>query len=174
MNKFITAAVTAALLTSAAPLAFADDATSVGAGAGADVSAGVNANGSDLGVNAGAGASGAGTVETGNGVLKPGVATDLTANASTDIDAAIDSAKSAEDVNIVLWTQVASDNSADLKVFEDSMAGDNANIDSVHTKVEANATLMAALEAEGYDSDDVVSVQTAADGKVKLFVDDRA
>ncbi len=169
MNKFITAAFTAALLTSAAPVAFADDSTSAGADAGVDVSAGVTANDTDVGVDAAAGAATAGTVETTKSATNAGIAGAVDA----DIDAAINSVTSADNVEIVSWTEASSAADAELKVFEDAMAGDS-DVKTIHTKVSSSAALMSALEAEGFEAEDVVSIKTAADGKVKLYVDDRA
>ena len=42
----------------------------------------------------------------------------------------------------------------------------------LQSAVQANAAIEAALQAKGYDDEDVVAVQTDASGTVWVFVDD--
>ncbi|MCO6383934.1 MAG: hypothetical protein JXQ91_12450 [Vannielia sp.] len=45
---------------------------------------------------------------------------------------------------------------------------------SLHEAIEANSELTAALEAEGFEADDVVGFESEGEGEVTLVIDDRA
>lgn len=67
-----------------------------------------------------------------------------------------------------------------LKAEGDSSALDNAldknkaSLTTLHASINSNTDLKAKLETQGVTIDSVVAVTTAADGKITVFVDDRA
>lgn len=119
-----------------------------------------------------------------------GVAVDATAGAVVDPTAT----GSVGDVN-TLVTKLQANASADFAAFNDqstinfvtlsSLQGDPAALDaelgakaeqmaSLKTSIEGNAVLKAKIEAGGYTLDDVLAVETSADGAFWVYIDDRA
>lgn len=157
MKKLSALAIVAALAVSAP--AYAVDAT-VKAGAAGSVAAGTTS------VDAGADATATGSVSADSyGTL---ISTLNAGKGMSDLGAISADA----DITVV--------NVSSLKINGDTDALDNAldkNVDSMttlHASINANTALKSKLEAQGVTIENVVAVTTAADGKVTVFVDDRA
>lgn len=162
---------------------------SVGGGAGVD--AGAGAGGAGVGVGAGAsGSAGAGAQGMGGNAgggmgagSGAGAGTELdtgatgSVNASNDFGQAIASIRTAS-TDIEALTSVETVEVVDASAAaqgESGVALDNAIADNedaiadLRSSIEANAELMAALEAEGVDVSSVVAAETTADGTVTVF-----
>jgi hypothetical protein len=160
-----------------------------GAGAGAAAGAGANASagagqGGNQGVGVGAGAG------TGAGAAH---GADVSAAARAGAPARADAPNYGTVISSLRSSRVASadleavDESTTIRIYtladlrgnaaENAQALDNALADrqgavsDLRTEIEANTTLAAALEAEGYTADDVVAVTTGTDGGIILIVD---
>jgi len=62
----------------------------------------------------------------------------------------------------------------DTKALDNALDKNKESLTTLHASITSNAALKAKLEAQGVMIDNVVAVTTAADGKVTVFVDDRA
>jgi hypothetical protein len=132
------------------------------------------------------------------GVASPALALDATAGAAVGgaAGAVVDPAETGSigDVN-ALVTKLQSSSTVDFAAFNDttsvkfvtlsSLSGDPAALDtelgtkaeqqaSLHTAIEGNAALKAKIEAGGYSLDDVLAVETNANGEFWIYIDDRA
>lgn len=160
MNKLSALALGAALAL-AAPLSV--QAQGVDLGAQLDGGVGVDAGGDDgLTLDLGAGAQ---------------VAVDRFTHA--DVDAAIQATAQVSledvdamtDIRIVSLSSLAANDGGQASVLADTRAAFDADISALQANVAANAEIVAALEAQGYDSGDVVAVSSQADGVLTIFVD---
>ncbi|WP_163848106.1 hypothetical protein [Pseudooceanicola aestuarii] len=133
-----------------------------GASVGAGVDTGVTA-GSDTTAQVGADSDLNATGETGTATEG---ATTLRAGANVDIEGLEDGV--AVDTVTVSEMNVNQDS---LDAVTNEFGGE---LTSMREQIDANADLMAALEAEGYSSEDVVSVWQTAEGSVSVLVDDRS
>jgi hypothetical protein len=134
------------------------------------------------------------------GVASPALAVDATAAAGAATSAAAGAVVdptatgSVGDVN-ALVTKLQASTTADFAAFTDastikfvtvsSLQGDPAALDAelgakaeqmaaLHTSIEGNAALKAKIEAGGYKLDDVLAVETDANGEFWIYIDDRA
>lgn len=166
MNKTILATTIAALMATSALPALAQDAA--------------------VGIDAGAGVS----VETPAGDAGANAATAVDAKASTDtmvdhsyasVMAAISGAADADlgmiadqtMVNIVLLSSLQGDAATEGSALDDELSTSADAMTALHANVDGNAAIRTKVEAEGYSADDVVAVQTQADGTATVYVDDR-
>jgi hypothetical protein len=166
-----------------------------GVGAGAAAGAGANASaGAGQGGNQGVGVGAGGGVGVGAGA-GAGAAhgADVSAAARAGAPARADAPNYGTVISSLRSSRVASadleavDDSTTIRIYtladlrgnaaENAQALDNALADrqgavsDLRTEIEANTTLAAALEAEGYTADDVVAVTTHTDGGIILIVD---
>jgi hypothetical protein len=138
-----------------------------------------NAYAVDATVKAGA----AGTVAAGS----TAASTDATATGSVSTDnygtliSTLNAGKGMVDLGgITADADITVVNVSSLKATGDTKALDNAldknkeSLTTLHASITSNAALKAKLEAQSVSIDSVVAVTTAADGKVTVFVDDRA
>jgi hypothetical protein len=164
MKKIIATTFAAALLASTSVGAFAQDA---GVGVDADAEGGVSVEtpAGDVGVDAGADASAGASVDTGEHSYDSVIAS-IQGSSAVDLSAVTDEAS----VTIVLLSSLEGEASA----LDQALTEHEADLATLHSSIEANAAITAKLEAEGHDVEDVVAVQSQADGSVVVFVDDRA
>lgn len=115
------------------------------------------------------------------------MSTDATATGSVSADnygsliSTLNSGKATWDLSAVSAdADIAIVNLSSLKANGEPKALDNAldknkdSLTTLHASITSNAALKAKLEAQGVTIDSIVAVTTAADGKVTVFVDDRA
>jgi hypothetical protein len=154
MKKFITLGLVAALLAGSAGAAISEDALkaagSAAAGAATDVGAAVDP-----------------TTTASIGTDFASLETSL--NAGTMIN--LSTVTEASTVNFVT---VSSLQGYDPAALDTSLSSKTEAMASLRTNVEANAALKAKLEAAGYSSDDVLAIQSGADGALTIYIDDRA
>jgi hypothetical protein len=113
--------------------------------------------------------------------------TDATATGSVSTDnygtliSTLNAGKGTVDVGgITADADIAVVNVSSLKATGNTNALDNAleknkdSLTTLHASITSNAALKAKLETQGVSIDSIVAVTTAADGKVTVFVDDRA
>jgi citrate lyase beta subunit len=148
MRKLSTLAVLAALTLPVAGMAFAEDAA---VKAGAKLGTDATTTGSVSSENFGTLIS---TLQAGKG---------LTDVSSISADA---------NVTIVFVSKV--EGGGDLKALDNALSKNADATSTLRTSLSANAALKAKLDAEKIKIEDVVAVTTAADGKVTVYVDDRA
>lgn len=187
MNKLSALALGTALALSMPFAAFAQDADAgvtldggvttelggeeAGAEAGADVGVDAGAE-TDAGgaVDAGAQA-GAGT-EAGAG----GMATDMTYG---DLDAALQGAGTADlstvtadtEIQIVDISTLGEDGEFTAQSYAESRADYQADIDTLQGNVEGNTDVVAAVEAAGYTTEDVIAVWMDGEAELTVFVE---
>lgn len=165
MTKSLKTALSAAaaLLVATAMPSFAQD-----AGAGVDVDAGVTveAPAMDAEVGAGADAGAKAMADNTYGSVISSVAT----SATVDLSGVVDET----DVTIVLLSSLQGNAETEAAALDQAIGADAELMATLHSNVEANATIKAKLEAEGYLSTDVVAIKGNEDGSVVVYVDDRA
>lgn len=110
--------------------------------------------------------------------------TSIDTNATASIDSSWDGLMSAmansgeskslssmTDVGNVTVVKISSIDNADMDAFAKARAENQASIDELHSAIDANAKLKAALDAQGVDSSDVVATNVAADGTLTVYVE---
>lgn len=75
-------------------------------------------------------------------------------------------------VDTVLLSEI--DGSEQAKALDNALNAKAEVMAEFHGAIEANAELAAALEAEGFEADDVVGFESEGEGNVTLVIDDRA
>jgi hypothetical protein len=88
---------------------------------------------------------------------------------AADYTSAANSIDTATTFNIVKISSLAN---ADATRLQEAIGPHQADIASLSTKIEANTTAKAALDAQGLSAANVVWVETGADGAVTLYVND--
>jgi hypothetical protein len=152
--------------------------------------------GGSAGVDAGADVSGSGTgTAAGTGVdtdveLRTGAQADTDADAGVDpgttaaVGGSFDSAISAmvnnsaaagsissmTEVRLVKVIRISDLEGADMDALLSAETENRATIDELQSSIEGNATVMAALEAEAVDPEDIVAAEVAADGSITVYV----
>jgi len=129
-------------------------------GAGADTSVGANVA---AGATASAGANQAGAPNYGQVIAS--------LRASGDVSAQIETLDATATVRIIALSELRGEAAENAQALEQTLAQMKDRVDEIRSAIDANATLSAALEAEGYTADDVVAVTTAASGEATLIVD---
>ncbi|OWU84897.1 hypothetical protein ATO6_11330 [Oceanicola sp. 22II-s10i] len=177
-------------------LGIAGGATAGSLGASADVNAGNagsvgasmsassdNAMGANANANANAGSMGsemsnsttadASTEMSGEGFKTYG---DLVSSFRTaDTSAADLSGFDAEsDVSFTTLSSLQGEGAENGQALDNMLSERTAELDEMRGQIEANSDLMAALEAEGYEAEDVIAVQANSDTSVNIVVDDRS
>ncbi len=90
---------------------------------------------------------------------------------TADYTAATSSLSSATTFEVVKLSTMPN---ADATALDGALSQRQADITSLHTGISANAQASAALEAAGVTADQVVWIDTEANGAVKLYVNDLA
>jgi hypothetical protein len=150
---------------------------SEGAGQGGNQGVGVGAGGG-VGVGAGAGAAHGADVSAAARAGAPARAdapnygtliSSLRSSriASTDLEAVDDSTT----IRIYTLADLRGNAAENAQALDNALADQQGSVSDLRTEIEANTTLAAALEAEGYTADDVVAVTTHTDGGIILIVD---
>jgi hypothetical protein len=191
VKKTIIASTLAALLTTAAlPAVMAQDANAgASVDAGADVSVETPAVDAGTGTDAGATANATTGTDTGASVDASGnMAADAMASddmANDTYGSAIASIGTSRDVDfsrftdqaqvsIVTVTSLQGDADVEGAALDTEMASNADAMATLHSDIEGNSAVMAALDAEGYAASDVIGVKTQADGTLIVYVDDRS
>lgn len=166
MNKTILATTIAALMSASAFPALAQDAA---VGVGADAGVSVQTPAGDAGANATMGADATTSANMADHSYASVMAA-ISGSATADLSAITDEGS----VNIVLLSALEGDVATEGAALDSALSSSADAMTSLHANVDGNAAIKAKLEAEGYTADDVVALQTQADGTVTVYVDDRA
>ena len=78
-----------------------------------------------------------------------------------------ESGRNAERVSVI-----EGDAAENATAFQAVIEAQSQSLAQLTTSIEANAAISAALEAEGFSSDDVVAVTATAEGNLTIIVDD--
>jgi hypothetical protein len=157
MKKLSALAIVAAIALPISGTALALD-TTVKAGAAGSVAAG--------GVAAGADATATGSVSADNyGTLIS------TLNAGKGM---VDLSGISADADITVVSVSSLKASGDTKALDNALDKNKDSLTALHASINSNTDLKAKLQTQGVTVDSIVAVTTAADGKVTVFVDDRA
>ena len=176
MNKLSALALSTALALSMPLAALAQD-----AGVGVTLDGGVSTElgGEDAGVDVGVDAGAEAGVEAGAEVSGDADADATSSYTYGDLDAALQGAGTADlsgvtaetEIEIVEVGSLGEDGDFTAAAYGEARAGYDADIGVLQSNVEANADIVAAIEAAGYASDDVVGVWSQADGSLTVFVE---
>lgn len=159
MNKLSAIAIVAALALPVAGLAHAEDAAvKAGAAAGAAVSAG--AVGADVDATT--------TASVNNDNYGTLISTLNAGKGLSDLSGITADA----DISIVFVSSLEA--SGNAKALDNALDKNAGAMTTLHASLKGNAALKAKLDAEKIMIEDVVAVTTTADGRVTVFVDDRA
>jgi len=163
MKKTIIATTIAALLAGSALPVLAQD-VNVGVDAGAGVS--VETPAVDATAGADASANAAASLDN----TYDAVTSSIAASAAVDLSAITEESQ----ITIVLLSSLEGDATAGGTALDEALSANAEGQASLHANIDGNAAIKTKLEAEGYATSDVVSVQTNADGSLVVYVDDRA
>ena len=94
-------------------------------------------------------------------------------NAGASAGASVDFA-AITDASAVTFVTVSSLQGNDGAALDAALQSQTEAMASMHTSIKANAALNAKLEAAGYSAEDVLWIETGADGAFTVYVDDRA
>lgn len=180
MNKLSALALSTALALSMPLAALAQD-----AGVGVTLDGGVSTElggedaGVDVGVDADAGVDAGAEAGVEAGAEVSGDVDAASSYTYGDLDAALQGAGTADlsgvtaetEIEIVEVDSLGEDGDFTAAAYGEARAGYDADIGVLQSNVEANADIVAAIEAAGYASDDVVGVWSQADGSLTVFVE---
>ena len=76
------------------------------------------------------------------------------------------------DVTFTTLSSLQGEGAENAQALDNAISENQAQIDEMRSSITANADLMAALEAEGYEAEDVVAVETDGDTGFTFYVDD--
>ena len=96
--------------------------------------------------------------------------TSLNSTATVDLAAITDAA----DVKFVTVTALQGQAGADPAALDAALQSRTDAMATLHADINANAALKSKLEAAGYQVDDVIAVESGADGTFTFYIDDRA
>lgn len=154
---------------------------SVSTGAGAD--AGVSADAGSAGASGGTDLTAQAGSDTGNAGAKSktGAMAGATTYGSlissyrtgTDFAATVEAAGEDVTVETMTLSELKGEAGENAEALDQAMNDAGDQMDALHSAIEANSDVTAALDAEGYSADDVVAVQSDADGTLQVIVDDR-
>jgi hypothetical protein len=137
-----------------------DTSTGSGGNSGTSVSAGADASGS---ANANANAS---NDQTNYG----SIVSSLSASSMTTAD--IEAIDSETEIEVVTLSEIEGSAAENSGAIEAAIEAQSESLSDLTAAIEANAEISAALEAEGFSSDDVVAVTATAEGNLTIIVDD--
>ncbi len=200
MKTFTKIVAVAALLASTSSLALAQVSVGVGTDAGGSVSVGSGSDsgtsvgvdtGVDAGLNAGTGSgdsSGSGLSGEANASGSANANASSSGNASnSDINfgsivsslrtssttaADIETVDSDAQITIVTLSEIQGSAAEGSNAIEQAINDQEDSLSDLSVAIQANAEISAALDAEGFSSDDVVAVTSAAEGDLTIIVDD--
>jgi hypothetical protein len=92
-----------------------------------------------------------------------------TLNSTSTVDLA-----AVTDATTINFVTVSSLQGADPAALDTALQAKADAMTSLHASIEGNAALKAKIEAGGYAVDDIIAVETGADGSFTFYVDDRA
>lgn len=92
-----------------------------------------------------------------------------TINAGAKVDLA-----GVTDASTVNFVKVSALPNVDPAAIDAALTAKPDAVTTLHADIEVNAALKAKLEAAGYTTDDVLAIQTGADGALTVYIDDRA
>lgn len=133
-----------------------------GMGIGADVAAGAAA-GAAANAAAGVGSNQAQGMNYGQVIAS--------LRAAGDVSAEIEALDEDASLRVILLSELRGEAAGNAQALGEALSHQKERVADFRNAIEANATLSATLEAEGYSADDVVAVTTAADGEVVLIVE---
>lgn len=174
MNTVSVLAIAGLLAASISSAALAQASVGIGAGAGvnaggqaeADTGLGARADvaaGASAGAAAGVGADQAHAPNYGRVIAS--------LRAAGDVSAEIEALDESTSVQIILLSELRGNAAENAQALDQALAQQEDQVKDLRGAIEANATLSATLEAEGYSADDVVAVTAGADGEVMLIVE---
>ncbi|MHB1104039.1 MAG: hypothetical protein ACYC0C_14945 [Devosia sp.] len=128
--------------------------------------------------------------------MKAGIKAGIKAGASTSVDATttgsvnnygslISNLQAGGTADLSTWTDTSTVNfvtvsslqgqaGANAQALDNALTKNQEMMTSLQASIEANAALKAKIEAGGYAVDDIIAVETSADGAIIFYVDDRA
>ena len=149
-----------------------EDGVNVDAGVGADVDANVD---DTLDANANANASAdANASNDMAGEQADDTYGSVMASINTVADFDFSAVSDDTEITIVTLSSLVGNAETESAALDAALSADVEAQVTLHNRIEANAAIMAELEAEGYTSEDVVSLKSKADGAIVVYVDDRA
>ncbi len=77
-------------------------------------------------------------------------------------------------VSFVTVSSLQGQAGANAEALDNALNKNPDAMTSLHASIEGNAALKAKIEAAGHAVDDIIAVQTGADGSFTFYVDDRA
>lgn len=151
--------------------------TGVDAEIGADVDANADNNGVGLGVggdanaNANANADANGNANAAAGDVNYGqiISSLQTSNvAAADIEAIGSDAR----IDVVTLSEIEGNAGENASALEEAVSAQAASLGELTAAIEANADVSAALQAQGYTSDQIVAVTSSGEGSLTIVVDE--
>lgn len=91
----------------------------------------------------------------------------------SDFAATVEGADEDVTVQTMTLSELKGEAGENAEALDQAMADAGDQMDALHSAIEANSEVTAALDAEGYTADDVVAVQSGANGELQVIVDDR-
>jgi hypothetical protein len=143
-----------------------DGNASVGADVSTSVGADASTNASD---NSNAAAAAKGNSEAAKMNYGQLISALQTSEVSADVVSSLDTEA---DATIALLSELKGEAAENASALDNALSKQEEGIADLRTEIEANAELMAALEAEGYSVDQVVAVNSANSAEITLVVDD--
>ena len=131
----------------------------------ADVDAGGKAN-ANANANANPGANSGGAADTNYGQIISGLRTSSVAAA--DIEALGADAQ----IDVLTLSEIQGNAAENASALEEAVSAQSATLAELSAAIEANADVAAALEAEGFTSEQIVAVTSSGEGNLTLVVDD--
>jgi hypothetical protein len=92
----------------------------------------------------------------------------MSAMGDSSASGSISSMTEVSDVNVI---KIGELENADMDALATAKTDNQASIDELHSSLEANASVKAALDAQGVDASDVVAANVAADGSLTVYVE---
>ncbi len=159
------------MATTVSTAAFAQATSTDGnASVGADVSTSV---GADASTNASDNSNAAAAAKGNSEAAKMNYGQLISALQTSEVSADVVSSLDAEaDATIALLSELKGEAAENASALDNALSKQEEGIADLRTEIEANAELMAALEAEGYSVDQVVAVNSANSAEITLVVDD--
>jgi hypothetical protein len=176
MNVFTKILAATALLASTSTAALAQAQVDVGVGAGGN--AGVEAGNGNAGGSTAVGVDGNANANANANANRGGQADvnsygDIISSLRTSTVTPEDIEGLAVDtkVTVVVLSELRGNAAENASALDQALAAQETSIDELRPSLEARAEVQAALEAEGYTTDDVVAVSLQADGSLTVIVD---
>ena len=75
-------------------------------------------------------------------------------------------------IEVITLSEIQGNAAENASALDEAVSAQSASLADLTAAVEANADVAAALEAEGFTSDQIVAVTSSGDGNLTLVVDD--